>query len=179
MTLSFDTYYISPIQVKDAWKLCDFVVANEDRLRLYFPQTLELNLTPDLASSFVNIKVKQFEQNEVFLYTVKEQETNQLVGLVYIKELDWNKKQAEFAYCIGYSFEGKGVTSKTVSLLSNHAFTNLNLKTLQIIVHKDNIPSVQVAKKCHFKWQKTLIKSFTPTGKTAIDMELYELYNED
>ena len=73
----------------------------------------------------------------------------------------------------------KKVTTKAVKTLSKYAFKELGLKTLQIIVHKDNTPSNKKEKKCHFKWQKTLIKSFTPTGKTAIDMELYELYNED
>lgn len=179
MILNFDTYYISPIQAKDAWKLCDFVVANEDRLKLYFPQTLEQNATPDLATYFTNKKAKQFELKEEFLFTVKEQETNALVGLVYVKELDWVKKQAELAYCIGYPFESKGITSSAVHLLSKHAFTNLGLSTLQIIVYKDNTPSVQVAKKCHYKWQRTLKNEFTPRGKNPIDMELYELYNEN
>ena len=179
MNINFGTYYISPIQAKDAWKLCDFVVANEDRLKLYFPQTLEQNSTPDLATYFTKKKVKQFESKEEFLFTVKEQENNTLVGLVYIKELDWDKKQAEFAYCIGYPFEDKGITSKAIDILSKHAFVNLDLNTLQIIVHKDNLPSIQVAKKCHFTWQRKLTNEFTPRGKNPIDMELYELYNEN
>ena len=176
MIYTFDTYYINPIQAKDAWKLCDFMVANEDRLKLYFPQTLEQNSTPDLATYFAIKKVKQFELKEEFLFTIKEQETNTLVGLVYIKELDWDKKQAEFAYCIGYPFEGKGITSKAIHILSKHTFESLGLNTLQIIVHKDNIPSIQVATKGHFIWQRTLKNEFTPRGKNPIDMELYELY---
>ncbi len=178
MTATFDTYYISPIQEKDAWKLCDFVVANEDRLKRFFPQTLALNQTPDLAKHFAKTKVKEFEQKEEFLFTLKENETNALVGLVYLKELDWNKKQGEFAYAIGYPFEGKGITSNAVKALSNHAFTNLGLEVLQIIAHKSNVSSVQVAKKCAFTWQKTLQNKFTPPGENPLDMELYELYNE-
>ncbi len=178
MQLNLDSYYIEPIKTKDAWNLCDFIVANEDRLKRYFPKTLEQNLTPDLSKRFAELKVKQFHLKEEFLFVIKEKKSNTIAGLVYIKELDWIKKQGEFAYCIGYQFEGKSLTSKSVNLLSDYAFKDLKLETLQIIVYKTNIASVKVAENCNFIWKKTLKNEFAPTGEKAIDMELYELYNE-
>lgn len=178
MQLNFDNFYIKPIQIKDAWNLCNFIVSNEDRLKRYFPKTLEQNLTPTLSNLFVEKKVKQFNLKEEFLFTIKENETNELVGLVYIKELNWTKKQGEFAYCIGYPYEGKGIITNAVKKLSDHAFENLGLKTLQIIVYKTNIASVTVAKNCNFIWKRTLENEFTPSGEKALDMELYELYKE-
>jgi len=178
MIIDLDSFYIDKIQQKDAWTLCDFIAANEDRLKDYFPSTLAQNLTPDLSKNFVEKKVKQYHSKEEFLFTIKEKESHKLVGLVYIKELDWKIKQGEFAYCIGYQFEGKGLTTKAIKTLSEFALSDLKLKTLQIIVHKDNIGSVKVAENCDFIWQKTLPNEFTPTGKQPIDMELYELYNE-
>ena len=174
--IELDSFYIEKIQTKDAWNLCDFIVANEDRLKAFFPKTLEQNLTPDLSKRFVEIKVKQFELKEEFLFTIKEKESHTLMGLIYLKELDWENKQGEFAYCIGYQFEGKGLMSKTTNALSQYAFNNLGLKTLQIIVHKSNIGSVKVAENCKFMWQKTLLNEFTPPNSEPLDMELYELY---
>ncbi len=176
--LSFDNFKIAPVKIQDAWKLCDFMIANEDRLKRFFPLTLIENLTPDLSKIFTEKKVKEFETKKEFLFTIKEKETHQLVGLVYIKELDWSRKQGELAYCIGYEFEGKGVTTDAVNILSDYAFEKLDLKTLQIIVHKSNVASVKVAENCNFIWIKTLKKSFTPPNEQALDMELYELYHE-
>lgn len=176
MILSFDTYYIDAIQEKDAWNLCNLMVANEDRFGQFFPQTLQQNLTPDLSKIFVQKKVKEFNKKEEYLFTLKETETNKLIGLIYIKELDNIKKQGEFAYCISYEFEGKNITTNAVKLLSKYAFEHLDLKTLQIIVHKSNKASIKVAENCDFRWQKTLIKGFTPPGENPLDMELYELY---
>jgi len=178
MIIDLDSFYIDKIQQKDAWNLCDFMTANEDRLKDYFPGTLAQNLTPDLSKRFTEKKVKQYHLKEEFLFTIKEKETHKLAGLVYIKELDWEKKQGEFAYCVGYQFEGKGLITKAIKSLSEFAFNDLKLITFQIIVHKDNIGSVKIAKNCNFIWQKTLPNEFTPTGKQPIDMELYELYNE-
>jgi len=176
MISQFGTFEINPIQKHDAWKICNFIVANTDRLKLFFPKTLEQNLNPTLSQYFVEKKVKQFSNEEEFLFTLKHSKTREIAGLVYIKELDWQKKQGELAYCIGYQFEGQNITSKAIKELSSHAFETLGLKTLQIIVHKTNTGSVKVAKNNDFKWIKTLEKAFTPTNETPIDMELYELY---
>lgn len=178
MQLNFGSYHIIPIHPKDGWNICNFAVANEDRLKRYFPKTLEQNLTPDLSNIFVVKKAKQFETKEEFLFTLRENESNKLIGLVYLKEVDWNKKQGEFAYCIDYNFEGKGITSHAIKVLSDYAFDEIGLKTLQIIVYKTNIASVKVAENCNFIWKKTLKNEFTPTGEKALDMELYELYSE-
>tara|TARA_R110002049_G_scaffold118077_7_gene272036 strand:+ start:2188 stop:2745 length:558 start_codon:yes stop_codon:yes gene_type:complete len=174
MVAKFNDFEINPIHKGDAWKVCDLCVANADRLKRYFPKTLEQNLNPTLSQLFVEKMVKQFEDKETFLFTLKHSETRELAGLIYIKELDWNIKQGEFAYCIGYPFEGQGLMSKAIDKLSQHAFTNLGLETLQIIAHKDNLPSVKVALNNDFKWIKTLINEFTPIGEQPLDMELYE-----
>lgn len=178
MQLNLGSYYISPIELKDAWNICNLIVANEDRLKRYFPKTLEQNLTPDLSNIFVEKKVKQFEVKEEFLFTVKEKESNKLVGLVYLKELDWTKKQGEFAYCIDYNVEGKGIMTEAIQQLSEYAFENLGIETLQIIVHKSNIGSVKVADNCNFTYIKTLKNEHTPPGEAPLDMDLYELYKE-
>ncbi len=175
MYRDFENYYIEPIAEKDAWKLCDFIISNSERLKRYFPKTLEQNLTPDLSRIFAVKKVKQFNANEEFLFKLKEKKNRTIIGLVYIKELDWDKKQAELAYCIGYQYEGKGWISKAVKAFSEYAFTDLGLKTLQIIVHKTNTGSVKVAEKCGYTWQQTLLKEHTPPGEKALNMELYEL----
>lgn len=178
MQLNFGSYHITPIHPKDGWSICNFAVANEDRLKRYFPKTLEQNLTPDLSNTFVAKKIKKFENKEEFLFTLKENESNKLVGLFYIKEVDWTKKQGEFAYAIDYNVEGKGLTTETVKQLSDYAFETLGLETLQIISHKSNIGSIKVAENSNFTWIKTLKNEFTPPGENPLNMELYELYKD-
>lgn len=171
-----DSFEVFRIQPQDYWGICDLIVANEDRFQLYFPQTKAANLTPDLSKQFAKIKSTEFDKKEEFLFVVKPTNSRKVIGLIYIKELDWNRKQGEFAYCIDYNYEGKGITSKLVRELSNYALESLGLEILQIHTHKTNVGSVKVAEKCNFTWVKTMYKSYTPPGKEALDMELYELY---
>jgi len=106
---------------------------------------------------------------------LKHSETRELAGLIILKELNWEIKQGEFAYCIGYTFEGQGLTSEAIQHLSKYAFNELGLETIQIITHKANLQSVKVALNNNFKWRKTLLNEFTPNGEAPLDMELYEL----
>jgi len=172
-----EQFQVFRIQPEDYWNICNMIVANEDRLQLYFPSTKAANLTPDLSKRFAQVKSKQFDENEEYLFTLKPEGSRRIIGLIYIKELNWDTKQGEFAYCIDYNYEGKGITSKVVNALSEYAFERLGLNTLQIITHKTNESSVKVAEKCNFTWIKTLKGSFTPPGKEALDMELYERYH--
>lgn len=176
MIAQFDGFEVSKIHSGDAWKICDLVVSNSERLKRYFPSTLAQNLNPTLSQLYVEKKVKEFQQKQEFIFTLKNSNNRELVGIIGIKELDWEKKQGEFAYCIGYANEGQGLTSKAVKALLNYAFTTLGLETLQIISHKDNLASVKVAENCKFNWIRTLENEFTPVGEQPIDMELYEAY---
>ena len=176
MTAQFDGFEINPIHEGDAWKICTFIVANTDRLKRYFPKTLEQNLTPTLSQIFVEKKVKQFQNREEFLFMLKASETRALAGLIYLKELNWKTKQGEYAYCIGYPFKGNGLITKAIKVLNEYALNVLQLETLQIIANKDNHSSIDVALNNGFKWQKTLLNGFTPPGESPLDMELFELY---
>lgn len=175
MIATFKKYTIETIHEKYTWRICDLMVANSDRLKRYFPRTLEQNLNPELSKIFVADKVRQFERKEEFLFVLKEKENHKVIGLVYIKELDWKTGHAELAYCIGYQYEGKGWMTETVKTLSTYAFDTLGLKTLQIIVHKTNLGSINVAEKCGYLWVRTLKREHTPPGEEPLDMELYEL----
>lgn len=178
MFLEFEDYYIDTIHEKYAWRICDFCTINTERLQRFFPKTLEQNLTPDLSKYFVERKIKEFTAQEEFLFVLKEKENHTLIGLVYLKNLDWTKKQAELAYCIGYQAEGKGYMTQTVNTISQWAFQELALNTLQIITHKTNLSSVRVAEKCGYIWKSRLPNAHTPPGEPPLDMELYELYYE-
>lgn len=174
MIASFDNFNISVIREHDAQGIHKLMINNQDRFKRYFPKTLEENKTIRLATKFASKKEKEFNKKEEFLFTIKEDD--KVIGLIYIKELDWVKKQGEFAYCISFGHESKGLISKAVEKLSNYAFVNLRLEVLQIIVHKDNFASVKVAEKANFIWQRTLLKEYTPPNESPLDMELYELY---
>jgi len=175
MKFVVDNYSIAPIQAKDAWRLCNFVVANESYLKDFFPSTLKENLTPNLAELFVVKKEKQFHKKEEYLFTVKENTHRSIIGLMYVKELHKRQNQGELAYCIGYQYAGKGLMTKLVRRIIDWSFGEVGLDTLQIIVHESNTASIRIAEKCNFKYVTLLQKEHRLASGEVFDMRLYEL----
>ncbi|MFD0795997.1 GNAT family N-acetyltransferase [Maribacter chungangensis] len=178
MNLKVKGFEIAPIQEKDAWRLCDFMVANSERFKNDFPGTLKQNLNPTLSALFVQEKARQFTAGQEFLFTVKEQEHRTIIGLIYVKELQKKEGQGELAYCIGYEHEGKGLMTRFLNQIIPWAFTKLGLGTLQIIAHKDNKGSTRIAEKLGFSWQETLPEAHKRYNGDVVDMERYEKYRK-
>jgi ribosomal-protein-alanine N-acetyltransferase len=171
-------FVIDKLELTDSNQLYQFMIDNNERLQQFFPVTLSSNSTLEKSSEYIAIKNKEIEEKTNFTFAIRDKNNQQIIGLIIIKKLDWDKNQGEFAYCIGSEYEGNGLTSFAVKEMTNFAFEDLGLKTLQIIAHKSNLGSVKVAENNGFVWQSTLQNEFTPINGTPLDMELYELYNE-
>lgn len=171
-------YILDKLKPIDTNQLYLFLFDNTEQLKLYFPVTLEMNSSLEKTKEYISIKNKEIEEKTNFTFAIRDKNNQQIVGLIIIKKIDWDNKQAEFAYCIGSEFEGKGLTSFAVKEMTKFSFEELGLKTIQIISHKTNLGSVKVAENNGFVWQRTLQNEFIPTNRNPLDMELYELYNE-
>lgn len=177
MNISLDNYELAPIHEKDAWRLCNFVVTNENRLKDYFPKTVQQNLTPTLSELFVAKKVKQFYAKEEYLFVIKENKNRTIIGLVYLKELNKVKGQGELAYCICYQYENKGIITSFLEQIISWSFTNEALNTLQVLVHRSNLASEKVALKNNFSFVKEIPEVHQLPNGNLVPMNLYELKN--
>jgi len=173
--IKFNNYIIDKICEDDASGINELMINNNLRFKRFFPKTLAQNLTFEDSKKFALLKSQEYDSKFEFTFVLEDKNLNKVVGLIILKELNWDNKQGEFAYCIDSEYEGKGLTTKAVKFLSRYAIDNLGLKTLQIVVHNSNNGSIKVAKNCGYIWQKTLINEYTPPNKSPLDMELYEL----
>jgi ribosomal-protein-alanine N-acetyltransferase len=173
--ISIDNYIIDKIRDEDALSIYELMNNNAIRFQRFFPKTLAQNLTYEDSKKFALLKSQEHDSKLEFTFVLKDQNPNKIIGLIILKELDWDKKQGEFAYCIDAGYEGKGVMSKAVKEMSRYALDKLQLRTLQIVVHESNTGSAKVALNCSYKWHKTLLNEYTPPNEPQLDMELYEL----
>jgi ribosomal-protein-alanine N-acetyltransferase len=169
---------IDKLKPIDASQLHEFMIQNTERFTKFFPRTLSDNVTLEKSLVYIETKDKEIQQKINFTFAIREIYTQKIIGLIIIKKIDWTNRIGELAYCIGNNFEGKGLISKVVKVISSFAYNELELKTLQIIAHKTNLGSIKVAENNGFIWQRTLIEEFTPTNELPLNMELYELTNE-
>lgn len=170
---------ITRLRPNDALQLNKLLVSNTERFVRYLPHTLAANRTLESSKAYIDRKIEMAQNKTEFVLAIKNSLDKQIMGLVILKNLDWDLKQGEFAYCIGKHYKGNGIMVEAIKATSAFAREELKLETLQIISHKSNASSIKVAVNSGFKWKKTLINEFTPLNEAPVDMELYELRNEN
>jgi ribosomal-protein-alanine N-acetyltransferase len=170
-----DTFWITEFEPSDADKLNYLMKSNSERFQKYFPTTLSQNLTVEDSKAYILRKAIQNKNKIEFTFAIKENLTQNIAGIVILKDLDISQQVGEIAYAIDKTFEGKGWMTLVVKELSEYAFNTLGLKTLKIISHRTNLGSCKIAIKNGYVWQRTLKKEHTQVNGSPLDMELYEL----
>jgi len=74
-----------------------------------------------------------------------------LIGVVYLTNINWIHRRAEFSIWIGNkSHQGKGYGKLAAKLILQHAFNDLNLHSLFLTVLQSNSRSIELYKKIGF-----------------------------
>ncbi|WP_149273970.1 GNAT family N-acetyltransferase [Pareuzebyella sediminis] len=173
--LKTDTFMIDKLRAEDASGLSRMMVSNKKRFARFFPMTLAQNLSEEASKAYILLKNIEIGYKSEFTFAIRDSKSQNVVGLLILKEIDWEKMQGEMAYCIDRKYEGLGWTSRAITAFSQFALDELGLKKLQILVHHSNKASTRVAVKSGYIWSRTLSKAYTPPDEIALDMELYEL----
>jgi ribosomal-protein-alanine N-acetyltransferase len=165
-------FIVEPLVTEDASSLHRLMASNKKDFQRFFPITLSQNETFEASEVYILSKSEALRSKSEYTFGIKTDKA--VVGLIILKKVNWELKRGEIAYCIDKLYQGKGWITRVVKEISAFAFTDLGLKTLEIIVYRENKASVRVAEKCGFEWKKTFLKGYTPRNEEPIDMELYE-----
>lgn len=172
--INLGDFSIVVLTLDNASSLSKMLLKNTKRFQRYFPKTLEQNLTLEMTKAYILKKNRFIESGEEYTFGLKENSTNSIIGLAIIKNINREIQDAEVAYCLDVDYGGKGLTTKAVTELCQLAKEKYQLKSLFILAHKTNHPSVRVAEKTGFSWNETQFKSYTPFMETKpIDMEKF------
>ncbi|WP_395053097.1 GNAT family N-acetyltransferase [Flavobacterium sp.] len=125
---------------------------------------IENTLTITVANCESQEKINQYfkikNQNQInktdFYFYIRNIETNNLIGYIGIKKIDYKILKCELFYFVDKNFEGKGIISKAVKQIINHCFEELLMNKIIICTSKINIGSQQIALKHNFKQEGIL-----------------------
>ncbi|UPS92467.1 MULTISPECIES: GNAT family N-acetyltransferase [unclassified Bizionia] len=177
MKLKTESFSLEVLKPQDAQSLSRLMISNGKRFQQYLPKTLSENLSEADSKNYIQRKTKQIKNKTEFTFAIKDIDSDDVAGLIILKNIDYQLKQGEFSYCLGQKYSGRGWMTRSIKAAKNFAFNELKLKSLQIIIHKSNLASIQIAERNGFTWIKTLDNEYV-SGKSVLDMELYELQYE-
>lgn len=110
------------------------------------------------------------ESPENYFLTIKYKHV--VVGQVVLWRFKENPKSCSISYWVGLEFCGRGLATAAVNLVTTYAFRELGVKSIEALIHHDNLPSIKVAQKVGF--QKAVSFSSVSSPK-APEQDVYTL----
>ncbi len=175
MNLNFDTFRIRLIAEEDASALFELIEKNKIRLRDYFPNSIKSIVSQESALLYILEKIRQSQSKVFYCFVVEEQKVKGLIGIVFLKNVEWTIPKAELAYFIDAGSEGKGIITKSLQQVIGYGFETLKLNKLYLRVAGDNKASQRVAEKNGFRREGTLRSDFKTSDGKLIDLIYYGL----
>lgn len=157
---------IRHLRKQDAEKLSEYANNKKvwDNLRDYIPHPYTLKD----AQEFIEF-ISTGEKITTFAVCYE----GEFVGVIgYNLQTDIYRESAEVGYWIGEPFWGKGITSKAIVLVIEHAFEKSDLKRLFTSVFDFNEASIRVLEKAGFHREGRAIKSIIKNGVYLDEIKL-------
>jgi RimJ/RimL family protein N-acetyltransferase len=162
----------------DAAAYFKLISNNRKRLERFFAGTVAITQTFDATIEHLADVIGKAEKDKYFPFVVVDTNTNELIGSIQIKSVDWSIPKAEIGYYIDAAYEGKGVISKAVGLIVDFAFREKNFRKLYIRTHESNMGSIKIAEKNGFKLEGVITCDYKTTDGEVIDTMYFGRINE-
>ncbi|MBP2833680.1 GNAT family N-acetyltransferase [Aquimarina sp. U1-2] len=112
-------------------------------------------------------------------FGIEEMQSNSLIGMSFLKDINLIHRTAEFAIFIGDdNAKGKGYAKEATLKTITFAFNNLNLHRVFLKVQEDNHSAIKLYEKCHFKKEGTLRECVYKNGHYVNEVIMAILKNE-
>jgi ribosomal-protein-serine acetyltransferase len=173
MTLQFEHYRIQPLDTRNPDAFFNLISSNKPRLEDFFAGTVAKTSTLEDTIAYCQNINARVAAKQYFPFSIIDTKTNQWVGLIDVKNIDWDNSMAEMGYLIDEHYQGRGLTSKAVGLLIEYLKENYPLNQLLCRVASKNKASKQVALRNGFQFERTVDKDYTTTKGEVVDLDYY------
>lgn len=147
-TLKGERIHLRRLHRKDIGSIQKY--ANDKKITRFIP-FIPFPYTLNDARKFVNLAHRMERINKAFNFGIISNTTNELIGIIGLKNINHDDLNAEVECWIGSRYWRKGITSEALYLIMRFAFEKLALKRIYGIVSELNIASVGLLEKLGFK----------------------------
>jgi ribosomal-protein-alanine N-acetyltransferase len=128
------------------------------------------------AERFINAVSNDVAAGRVCFWGIGLLETKELIGTVCLWNVLEDICSAEIGYELLSDYQGNGYMREAVALVIDYAFSDLDLKRIEAITHKDHHSSLALLSHLSFEHQGFL-EDILPDSEDGPDMVLYRLDN--
>jgi ribosomal-protein-serine acetyltransferase len=177
--MKFTNWKLDKIENTLAEEFFDLIDRNRNNINNTFPVTVSNCVDLEKATEFITNNIKVEKEKTGYFFYIRNLETNNLIGYVCIKKIDYNISKCELAYFIDKNFEGKGIVSKAVSNTIAFCFKELKMNKIFICTSKINFGSQRIALKNGFVQEGILREEFKNGEEILEDIVYFGILKSD
>ena len=177
--MTLDNFIIRPITLEDAADFFQLVENNRPRISTYFPGIVSVTKTLEETKSQIAERIEGAEKGKYMIYLIVDKPAGKIVGVVQLKDIDFNARKREFGFFVDQDFERKGIATQSILSASDYCFNTLNLNKVFMRIAEENTASRRVAEKCGFKVEGVLRNDFMTSEGKLIDIFYYGLLKDE
>ena len=171
--MTFDHFKIELLQPDQSEAFFDLIDNNRTRLEDFFAGTVSKTLTFEDTKHYCVEIQQRIKNKSYFPFMIKDLKTNRFVGLVDVKNIDWNVPKAELGSFIDSTYEAKGITTKATKLVVDHIVNTYKFIKLLCRANSRNKGSIGVILKCGFELEGTIRNDYRTTKGEIVDLNYY------
>lgn len=161
------------MEISDLQQYFDMIVRNKSRLEDFAAVTVAKSKTLDDARDFLAHQISLREGKLFYPFILVDDYTNEGIGYMGIKEIDWSIPKAEIGLFTDEKYAGKGVTTKALSSLADYCFSNWVFRKILLRINRRNIAACKMAEKCGFEIEGEIRNDYITTSGEIVDMLYY------
>ncbi|MEH6537526.1 MAG: GNAT family protein [Psychroserpens sp.] len=171
--MTFNHFKIDLLQPNESEALFNLIDSNRVRLEDFFAGIVSKTLTLEATINY-GVEIQQRIKDKSYLpYMITDTKTNAFVGLVDVKNIDWNVPKAELGSFIDTKYEGQGITSKATNLVVDYIVQKHKFIKLLCRANSRNKGSIAVILKNGFELEGTIRNDYRTTKGEIVDLNYY------
>jgi RimJ/RimL family protein N-acetyltransferase len=179
MQLHSDHFTIRAVTLDDLPQYYNLIEQNRKRLEDFFAGTVAITKSLEDTEQHLKDVIGKFQKHDYFPLIVVEKDSNIIIGSIQIKSIDWNVGKGELGYYIDEKFEGKGITTKAITMIIEYGFDQLGFNKFYIRTYDGNTGSKKIAEKNGFELEGILRAEYKTTSGRLIDLLYYGLLKQE
>ena len=172
MNQQFNNFNIIDFNAQQCESFFKLMDNNKPRLENFFAGTVAKTKTLKDTIAYCKEIEQRVGAKSYFPYILTNN-NNEFIGLIDIKNIDWNIPKAEIGYFIDANYEGQGIISNALKRVVEYVVERYQFKKLLCRTSTENLGSISVALKNGFELEGTIHNDYRTTKGQLVDLNYY------
>lgn len=173
MQLTTPRLVLRPYRKEDTDAFLPLLCQDQAHLADYFFNLLKTAASREHLAQYFAQKQQDWAADKGYACGIFLAATQQPIGHVSVRDIDWRVPKGELAYFLFSPFTGQGLAAEALAAFRTWCCAEKHFQRLFLKIAPDNAASLKTAERCGFLPEGLLRRDYRKKEQTLVDMLLY------